>query len=172
MTYIRSKSGEFSLYCKSPDIFKTRQACPFDSLTLNLSIHSLFNRDCTDSEKNWLNGTEEYCHLQTLSRNGDERIIDYILLWPESLNYNAHHNCLYGITHQMICVPVHSRRTTRAFAKMEQALKIFRQSERAIVNALSLSIQTEGITSQTSNLFLCWNRIFIEYTTRNKKTAA
>ncbi|WP_230937591.1 transposase [Streptococcus gallolyticus] len=158
---------------------------------MNLLIHSLFNRDwkLILKKEELLNGTEYRYHRLFKGTVTERGIIDYILSLDESLrlNYNAYQTIVFTVTHRkpdLFQSFIHEKQRGLS-AKMDQALKTFRQSERAIVNALSYDYSNglvEGINNKIKvikrtaygyrNFSNFRNRIFIEYKLLETKTAA
>ena len=143
-----------------------------------------------DSEKEeLLNGTEYRYHRLFKGTVTERGIIDYILSLDEGLrlNYNAYQTIVFTVTHRkpdLFRSFIHEKQRGLS-AKMDQALKTFRQSERAIVNALSYDYSNglvEGINNKIKvikrtaygyrNFSNFRNRIFIEYKLLETKTAA
>lgn len=136
-----------------------------------------------------LNGTEYRYHRLFKGTVTERGIIDYILSLDESLrlNYNAYQTIVFTVTHRkpdLFRSFIHEKQQGLS-AKMDQALKTFRQSERAIVNALSYDYSNglvEGINNKIKvikrtaygyrNFSNFRNRIFIEYKLLETKTAA
>ena len=127
-----------------------------------------------------LNGTEYRDHRLFKGTVTERGIIDYILSLDESLrlNYNAYQTIVFTVTHRkpnLFRSFIHEKQRGLS-AKMDQALKTFRQSEIAIVNALSYDYSNglvEGINNKIKiikrtahgyrNFSNFRNRIFIEY---------
>ncbi|MDG3147128.1 transposase [Streptococcus suis] len=124
---------------------------------MNLLIHSLFNRDwkLILKKEELLNGTEYLYHRLFKGTVTERWIIHYILSLDESLrlNYNACQTIVFTVTHRkpdLFRSFIHEKQRGLS-AKMDQALKTFRQSERAIVNALSYDYSNglvEGINNK------------------------
>ncbi|AQS52726.1 hypothetical protein BW727_101070 [Jeotgalibaca dankookensis] len=166
--------------------------------TLKKSKDLKANRDYRKLKKYWklilkkeetLNSTEYRYHRLFKGLVTERGIIDYLLSLDEGLrlNYNAYQTIIFTVNHRkpkLFSSFVHEKQQGLT-VKMDQALKTFRQSEKAIINALNYDYSNglvEGINNKIKvikraaygyrNFSNFRNRIFIEYKLLEIKTAA
>lgn len=166
--------------------------------TLKKSSDLKDKRDYTKLKRYWklllkreedLSATE-YSYQTLFKDSKTERgIVQYLLSLDEGLkqNYDVYQTILFMTNYrkpELFTAYIHEKKN-HLTAKMEQALKTFRKSETAIVNALTYEYSNglvEGINNKIKvikrtaygyrNFYNFRNRIFIEYKLLDIKTAA
>ena len=166
--------------------------------TVQKSSDSKSKKDYRKLKKYWklilkkeeeLKATEYHYHRLFKDMVTERGIVDYLLSLDEGLrhHYNIYQTIVFTVNHRkpkLFQSFIHEKQRGLS-AKMDQALKTFRQSEEAIVNALKYSYSNglvEGINNKIKvikrtaygyrNFSNFRNRIFIEYKLLEIKTAA